>query len=55
MINRRQFVANLSVLPVLVAFPLHSKAAGIRRYELSAALAEYPLGGPDRPVSPLML
>ena len=55
MINRRQFMANLSVLRVLVAFPLHSIAAGIRRYGLSAALAEHPLGGTDKPVSPLML
>ena len=55
MINRRQFLASLSGLPVLVAFPLHTIAAGTRRYELSASLAEYPLGGPDKPVSPLML
>ena len=35
--------------------PIASKAADIRRYELSATLVEHSFGGPDKPVSPLML
>ena len=55
MINRRQFLSGLSGLPILVAFPLPSIAAGLRRYKITATLVEDRLGGPDKPVSPLFL
>ena len=55
MINRRQFLTRLSGFPIIAAFPLPTIAAGLRRYQLTATLVEHPLGGPDKPVSPLML
>ena len=39
----------------MAAFPLPTIAAGLRRYQLTAARVEHPLGGPDKPVSPLLL
>ena len=55
MFNRRQFLERLSGFPILVAFPLPTIAAGLRRYRLTATLVEHPLGGPNKPVSPLLL
>ncbi len=55
MINRRQFLTRLCGFPIIAAFPLPTKAEGLRRYQLTAALVEHPLGGPDKPVSPLWL
>ena len=55
MINRRQFLTRLSGLPIMAAFPLPTIAAGLRRYQLTAALVEYPLGGVDKPASHLLL
>ena len=55
MINRRQFLTRLSGLPIMAAFPLPTIAAGLRRYQLIAARVEHPLGGVDKPVSPLFL
>ncbi len=54
MIERRQFLAWLLGLPVLVAFLVPAIAAGIRRHELTAELAEHSLGETDEPVSPLI-
>ena len=55
MLNRRNFLARLSGFPIMAAFPLPTMAAGSRRYQLTASLVEHPLGGPDKPVSPLFL
>jgi len=55
MINRRQFLARLSGFPIMAAFPLPTTAAGLRRYQLTAAREEHPLGGLGKPVSPLLL
>ena len=55
MINRRQFLARLSGIPIMAAFPLPTIAVGLRRYQLTAARVDHPLGGPGKPVSPLFL
>ena len=53
MINRRQFLTRLSGLPIIAAFPVPTIAAGLRRYQLTAARVDHPIGGPGKPVSPL--
>ena len=55
MINRRQFLTRLSGFPIIAAFPLPTIAAGLRRYQLTAAIVEHPIGGLGKPVSPLFL